>query len=74
MLGFLMSNVLEGMRAAGSSAEDQKLVSETSLGQWASFWEHKSGPPPGFDLLQNLPQHLQQRVAAGFELIARKPA
>lgn len=74
MLGFLLSNVLENVRASGASAEQQKSISETSLGQWADFWEHKSGPPPGFDLLQNLPQHLQQRVAAGFELIARKPA
>ncbi len=74
MLAFLMSNVMESVRAADSSAENQKLISETSLGQWASFWARQSDPPPGFDLLQNLPQHLQQRVAAGFELIARKPA
>ena len=74
MLAFLMSNVLESVRAAGSSAEEQKLISETSLGQWAHFWAHQSEPPPGFGLLQSLPQHLQQRVAAGFELIARKPA
>lgn len=74
MLGFLISNLLETVRLGSLPAEEQAKLSETSLGQWASFWEHRSGPPPGFNLLQNLPQHLQQRVAAGFELIARKSA
>jgi SAM-dependent methyltransferase len=73
MLAFLMANLLETVREADPSGENKKLIGQTSLGQWAHFWEHRDEPPPGFDLLQNLPQHLQQRVAAGFELVARKP-
>ena len=73
MLAFLISMVLETVRNSGASVEEQTFLSKTSLAQWATFWDHKTDPPPGFATLQNLPQSLQQRVAAGFELIARKP-
>ncbi len=74
MLAFLMANLLETVRTADPSEESWKLIGQTSLAQWAHFWQQRKDPPPGFDFLQNLPQHLQQRVAAGFELVARKPA
>ena len=74
MLAFLMANLLETVRTADPSGEHRKLIGETSLSEWAHFWEQRKDPPPGFDFLAKLPQHLQQRVAAGFELIARKPA
>jgi uncharacterized protein YbaR (Trm112 family) len=37
------------------------------------FWNKRDGPPPAFDALQSLPQPMQKRIAAGFELLARKP-
>jgi SAM-dependent methyltransferase/uncharacterized protein YbaR (Trm112 family) len=73
MLAFLMSKVLEAVRAAGTSLDEQRVLGETKLGQWANFWEHRKELPPGFVTLQNLPQFLQQRIAAGFELVAHKP-
>jgi uncharacterized protein YbaR (Trm112 family) len=72
-LGFLTSTVLETVRSAGATAEEVTLLARSSLGEWATFWNRRSNPPPGFVTLQNLPQALQQRIAAGFELIARRP-
>jgi uncharacterized protein YbaR (Trm112 family) len=72
MLGFLISTVLETMRSA--SIEERTRLGQTSLDDWASFWQTRGVPPPGFDALENLPQSLQQGIAAGFELIAHKPA
>jgi hypothetical protein len=48
-------------------------VQETTLGEWADFWAGKTGPPDGFETLQKLPQSSQKKIAAGFELIGRKP-
>lgn len=73
MLSFLLSNVLETAAASGLSWKDQTLLSGTTLGEWAEFWRHRHEQPPGFETLQNLPQPLQARIAAGFELLARKP-
>jgi uncharacterized protein YbaR (Trm112 family) len=72
-IAFLMSNVLEAARLGKMSAADQVALSKTSIGEWASFWAHEGDRPAGFEALQNLPQDLQKRVAAGFELLARKP-
>ena len=74
MLGFLLSSVIEAVRANGGTWKDISTVENTSLGEWADFWAQKAGAPPGFDLLQNLPQEFQKRVAAGFELLGTKPA
>ncbi len=74
MLAFLMSNLLETMRQGGASWKDQMQLSGTTIGEWADFWAGQSDQPPGFQALQDLPQELQSRVAAGFELVARKPA
>ncbi len=74
MLAFLMSNLLETMRQGGASWKNQMQLSGTTIGEWANFWAGQSDQPPGFQALQDLPQELQSRVAAGFELVARKPA
>lgn len=73
-IAFLMSNVLEAVQLGSASTNEQLLLSKTSIGEWADFWARRTEPPTGFATLQNLPQHLQKRIAAGFELIARKPA
>lgn len=73
-VAFLMSNVLEAVRAGDVSADEQLALGQTKLREWANFWADSSKPPAGFHTLQNLPQSLQKRIAAGFELHARKPA
>lgn len=73
MLAFLTSQVLESARLGGISSYEQKVISQSPIGQWADFWNKRGEPPPGFNALQSLPQPIQKRVAAGFELLARKP-
>jgi SAM-dependent methyltransferase len=73
MLGFLMSNVLEAARLGEAPLLEQDLISKTTVGEWANFWNKRGEPPPGFHALQALPQPMQKRIAAGFELLARKP-
>ncbi|MFL6582931.1 MAG: class I SAM-dependent methyltransferase [Chthoniobacterales bacterium] len=73
MLGFLLTSVIEAARGAVSWKEIAALEN-TTLGEWSAYWANKAEPPPGFAMLQNLPQEFQRRVSAGFELIARKPA
>jgi len=72
MLAFLMANTLETLRAAGASAADQSAVSDTTIGDWAAFWARNDKPPAAFQILHGLPQQFQKRIAAGFELVARK--
>jgi SAM-dependent methyltransferase len=74
MLAYLASSVVNVLQENGVSWRDQTIVQETTIGEWADFWAGKTGPPEGFDTLQNLPQEAQKKIAAGFELIARKPA
>lgn len=74
MLGFLMSNVLEAARASGASWREQMRLSDTTIGEWAEFWAGRGDQPPGFQTLQSLPLEAQKKIAAGFEMIARKPA
>jgi uncharacterized protein YbaR (Trm112 family)/predicted SAM-dependent methyltransferase len=73
MLAYLMSTVVNVLQESGVSWREQTIVQETTLGEWADFWAGKTGPPDGFDTLQNLPQAAQKKIAAGFELIGRKP-
>jgi uncharacterized protein YbaR (Trm112 family) len=73
MLAFLMSSVIDTLRQSGVSGREQLIVRETTVGDWADFWTAKTAPPAGFEVLQNLPQTAQGKIAAGFELIARKP-
>jgi SAM-dependent methyltransferase len=73
MLAFLTSQVLESARLGGATSEEQALISQSKIGDWADFWNKRTELPPGFNALQSLPQPMQKRVAAGFELLARKP-
>lgn len=72
MLGFLAASLLGTLQESDLPATTQNQIAQTRLGDWAAFWNRKSDPPPGFDALLNLPQELQKRCAAGFELRARK--
>jgi uncharacterized protein YbaR (Trm112 family)/predicted SAM-dependent methyltransferase len=73
MLAYLMSSVVDVLQESGVPWREQAVVQETTLGEWADFWAGKTGPPDGFDTLQNLPQAAQKKIAAGFKLIGRKP-
>lgn len=73
MLGFLVNSVIEAARAGGANPEEIANLESTNLAEWARFWSQQAAPPQAFYTLQNLPQDLQKRVSAGFELIARKP-
>jgi hypothetical protein len=72
-LGFLAASLLETLRESGAPADAQSQLAHSRLEEWAEFWNRKSEPPPGFDALLTLPQEFQKRLAAGFELLARKP-
>ena len=72
MLGFLTATLLETLRQSEVPVADQLAIARTPLGDWADFWNRRGTPPPGFAALQSLPQELQARIAAGFELRARK--
>jgi SAM-dependent methyltransferase len=74
MLAFLLSTVVEAARTADATWREQTLLSESTIGEWAEFWKTRGEQPPGFTTLQHLPEDLQKRIAAGFELLARKPA
>lgn len=74
MLGFLLSNVIEAARASGATWREQMRLSDTTLGEWAEFWAGRGDQPPGFQTLQSMPLAEQKKIAAGFEMIARKPA
>ncbi|MEY2493767.1 MAG: hypothetical protein QOJ45_259 [Verrucomicrobiota bacterium] len=74
MLAFLLSTVVEAARTADATWREQTLLSESTIGEWAEFWKTRGEQPPGFNTLQHLPENLQKRIAAGFELLARKPA
>ncbi len=74
MLGYLSASLLEALRQSEMAGETQSRIAETRLGDWADFWNRGGAPPPGFPEMLSLPQEFQKRVAAGFELLARKPA
>lgn len=73
MLAFLTSQLLQAARAGGVSSDQLELIRDSTIGSWANFWDKRTEPPPAFNALQSLPQSAQKRVAAGFELIGRKP-
>ena len=73
MLAFLLSNVMDAVGAGELSWKEQALLGESTIGEWAEFWRTRGEQPSGFQTLQNLPQAAQKKIAAGFELIARKP-
>jgi SAM-dependent methyltransferase len=73
MIGFIAANLLYFVSQSGAPEEEQKSIADTTLREWAEFWKSKVDPPKGFSTLEDLPQDLQKRLAAGFELLARKP-
>lgn len=73
MLGFLLNSVIQAARDGGADAAQIQDLENTTLRDWAKYWAEQAAPPSTFYILQNLPQDLQKRVSAGFELIARKP-
>jgi len=72
MLGFLAASLLQALAESALPASTQAQVANTTLLDWAQFWRRKRETPPAFGALLSLPQELQKRVAAGFELRARK--
>ena len=72
MLAFLLSQVLESVEA-GLGKEAREAVGQSTLRDWADFWSDRSKVPALFEQLQNLPNKFQSHIAAGFEVIARKP-
>src|SRR4051812_4233050 len=73
MLSYLASTVLDAVVSGGVSPNERSRLGDTTLEEWAEHWRKRGAPPPSFDMLQNLPQELQARVAAGFQLTAHKP-
>lgn len=74
MLAFLSANIVEAAAAGRATAEQIAEIRASTIGDWEEFWQRQAAPPASFDTLQKLPPALQARVAAGFELMARKPA
>jgi hypothetical protein len=56
----------------GAALEKVVHLRNTTLGEWADFWGGTGHRSDAFDFLQSLPQSGQGKIAAGFELIARK--
>jgi SAM-dependent methyltransferase len=73
MLAFLVAHVLESARLAEVPSPELALIGASKMGDWADFWNKRGEPPPGYNALQSLPQPIQKRISAGFELLARKP-
>jgi SAM-dependent methyltransferase len=70
-MAWLASELLYSME---EEAARHHLATST-LGEWARFWADPSARQgPLWERLQRLPPAVQKRTAAGFELIARKPA
>lgn len=72
MLAYLMSSVINTAKEGGAALDKVMRLSNTTLGEWADFWAGTGDHPDGFEILQSLPQSAQSKIAAGFELIARK--
>lgn len=72
MLAYLMSSVINTAKEGGAALEKVMRLSNTTLGEWADSWAGTGDRPDGFEILQSLPQSAQSKIAAGFELIARK--
>jgi hypothetical protein len=57
---------------ASFGRQSRETVERTTLQEWAEFWNDWRKVPAAFSILHNLPLKLHSRVAAGFEIIARK--
>ena len=72
MLAFLLHQVLDSVGSTRGE-ETRQAVGQSRLQDWADFWSDRARVPALFQVLQSLPNESQSRIAAGFELIARKP-
>lgn len=72
MLGFLAATLLDAVQQSGLPTSTQAEIAGTTIGDWARFWDRQTEIPAGFHALLGLPQEFQKRLAAGFELRARK--
>jgi hypothetical protein len=57
---------------ASFGRQSRETVERTALQEWAEFWNDWRKVPAAFSILHNLHLKLHSRVAAGFEIIARK--
>jgi hypothetical protein len=73
MLAYLMSSVVNVLQRAAFRGENRRSCKKPPSANGRTSGLSKTGPPDGFDTLQNLPQPAQKKIAAGFEVIGRKP-
>jgi predicted SAM-dependent methyltransferase len=73
MLAFLSAAIISASAQAGVDADALAQVNQSTLGEWAALWKTKQTAPAAFTILQNLPPAAQSAIAAGFEVVARKP-
>ena len=71
-LAFLSANIMDAAASGDATPEQLAQIRASTIGEWEQFWQSRAAPPASFTSLQNLPQAAQARVAAGFELMARK--
>jgi hypothetical protein len=71
MLAFLLSQVLESVRA-NCGKEAREAVGQSTLRDWADLWSDRSKVPAVFRELQNLPNEFQSGISAGFEFAAHQ--
>jgi SAM-dependent methyltransferase len=73
VIGWLVSELLAGVEAS-FGAEARQTLAASNLEFWRSCWENQTQREhPLWDLIGRLPQQVQKRFAAGFQLDARKP-
>jgi len=72
MLAYLMSSVINTAKEGGTALDKVMRLRNSTLGEWADLWAGTGHHPGGFEILQSLPQSAQSKIAAGFELVARK--
>jgi len=72
MLGFLRANPLKTVRQTGLQVVKQAQIAITCIAECTDFWNRREEPLPDFAALLAPPERLQERVAAGVELLVRK--
>jgi SAM-dependent methyltransferase len=73
VLGWLASEIRSAV-AATRGQDAAEALGSTTLDQWAAAWNdpsRRSGP--AWETLRHLPQDVQKRFSAGFQLVATRP-
>lgn len=65
-LGFLTASLLTTVQKRGLQMVEQAQIANTD------FWNWREEPLPDFAAFRALPEKLQERVAGGFALLARR--